>query len=160
VSRLYCDTLPTPIGPLSVVVDEGGALTRLLFAGAAPPAGAELDPTRCGEATAQLRAYLSGARRSFDLPLAPARTAFQRRVREALLAIPAGETVDYATLAARIGRPGAARAVGRANATNPVPIVVPCHRVMGRDGSPTGYAGGIAAKLALLRIERSAAPSP
>jgi methylated-DNA-[protein]-cysteine S-methyltransferase len=72
---------------------------------------------------------------------------------DALLAIGCGETTDYGSLGARIGRPGAARAVGRANATNPIPIVIPCHRVIGRDGSPTGYAGGVEAKVRLLALE-------
>jgi methylated-DNA-[protein]-cysteine S-methyltransferase len=146
-------TLPSPLGPLTVVVDGDGALTRIHFVGVAPPPEALPDEGRCAAAVEQLRGYFAGERRRFDLPLAPAGTPFQRRVWSELARIEWGSTVDYGALAARIGRPGAARAVGRANATNPIPIVIPCHRVIGRDGSATGYAGGIEAKRTLLRLE-------
>ena len=149
----YTDMLDAPIGPLTVVVDDGGALTHVLFAHQSPPAGAVRDPERCAAATAQLREYFAGARTGFDLPLAPAGSDFQRRVWDALRGIGYGEVEDYGGLGTRIGREGAARAVGRANATNPIPIVIPCHRVVGTDGSLTGYAGGLEAKLALLRLE-------
>jgi methylated-DNA-[protein]-cysteine S-methyltransferase len=146
-------SVDSPIGRLTVVVDAAGALTHVLFPGQAPPAGAVHDAGACAAASAQLREYFAGERRSFDLPLAPRGTEFQRGVWEALGGIGWGETVDYGSLAARLGRPGAARAVGRANATNPIPIVIPCHRVIGRDGSPTGYAGGVEAKVRLLALE-------
>ena len=149
----YFDTLQTPIGTLTVVVDDAGALTHVLFDGQSPPAAARRDDTRCAAATAQLREYFAGERVHFDLPLAPAGSEFQRRVWEALRQVAFGEVTSYGTLGERIGRRGAARAVGRANATNPIPIVIPCHRVIGGDGSATGYAGGIATKLALLRLE-------
>jgi methylated-DNA-[protein]-cysteine S-methyltransferase len=149
----YFDTVESTIGTLTVVVDGDGALTQVLFDGQRAPAGARADAARCAAATAQLREYFAGERTHFDLPLAPAGSEFQRRVWDALRQVEFGEVTSYGTLGERIGRRGAARAVGRANATNPIPIVIPCHRVIGGDGSATGYAGGIGAKLALLRLE-------
>ena len=102
---------------------------------------------------AQLDAYFSGKRLKFDLPLDLRGTPFQRRVWECLLDIPPGRTWTYGQVAEAIGRPGAARAVGRAVGTNPVAIVVPCHRVIGSDGSLTGYGGGLERKTALLQLE-------
>ena len=105
------------------------------------------------EAIGQLRAYFDGARKTFDLPLAPEGTTFQQRVWRALQAIPCGHTVTYGEIARRIGRPTASRAVGAANGQNPLPIIVPCHRVIGANGQLTGYAGGIRIKRALLDHE-------
>ena len=105
------------------------------------------------QAVAQLRAYFEGALTAFDLPLAPQGTDFQTRVWRELCNIPFGETISYAELARRIGRPGASRAVGHSNARNPISIVVPCHRVIGADKSLTGYAGGLERKRALLEHE-------
>ena len=105
------------------------------------------------QAVAQLRAYFEGALTAFDLPLAPQGTDFQTRVWRELCNIPFGETISYAELARRIGRPGASRAVGHSNARNPISIVVPCHRVIGADNSLTGYAGGLERKRALLEHE-------
>jgi len=106
------------------------------------------------EAVAQLRAYFAGQRTSFDLPLdLRAGTAFQQSVWDALLAIPRGGTTSYGELARRLGKPQAARAIGAAVGRNPVSIVVPCHRVLGTDGTLTGYAGGIERKTALLQLE-------
>jgi methylated-DNA-[protein]-cysteine S-methyltransferase len=153
----YVDTLASPIGTLTVVVDADGALTHVLFEDQVPPARAERDPARCAAAVAQLREYFAGERTDFDLPLSPAGTEFQRRVWEELRTVEYGSVTDYGSLGARIGRPGAARAVGRANATNPIPIVIPCHRVIGANGSLTGYAGGIEAKRLLLDLEGRAA---
>ena len=153
----FFDTLHTPIGMLTVVVDGGGALTHVLFDGQSPPAGARPDADCCAAATTQLREYFAGERTDFDLPLAPAGSDFQRRVWDALAQVRFGEVTDYGTLGSRIGRPGAARAVGRANATNPIPIVIPCHRVIGANGSLTGYAGGMEAKRLLLDLEAGAA---
>lgn len=149
----YAHTLESPIGPLTVVVNADGALTHILFAHQAPPADVSWDADRCAAAATQLREYFAGARTDFDLPLAPAGSEFQRRVWDALRRIRHGEVVDYGAVGARIGRAGAARAVGRANATNPVPIVIPCHRVIGANGTLTGYAGGLDAKETLLRLE-------
>lgn len=106
------------------------------------------------EAIAQLRAYFAGERTHFDLPLdLQFGTAFQQSVWQALLAIPAGGTTSYAELGRRLGRPQAARAVGAAVGRNPMSIVVPCHRVLGTDGTLTGYAGGLERKTALLQLE-------
>lgn len=149
----YAHTLDSPIGPLTVVVNADGALTHILFAHQPSPADVSWDADRCAAAATQLGEYFAGARTDFDLPLAPAGSDFQRRVWDALRRIRHGEVVDYGALGARIGRAGAARAVGRANATNPMPIVIPCHRVIGANGTLTGYAGGLDAKEALLRLE-------
>ena len=105
---------------------------------------------------AELTEYLSGRRRTFSLPLSPGGTPFQRQVWEALTAIPYGETRTYGEVAAAIGRPRAVRAVGQADHRNPLPIFIPCHRVVGADGSLTGYAGGLALKRALLALEGAA----
>jgi methylated-DNA-[protein]-cysteine S-methyltransferase len=105
------------------------------------------------EVIAQLEAYFAGELRRFDLPLAPEGTPFQREVWSALTAIPYGETVSYGELARRLGRPAASRAVGAANGQNPIPIVIPCHRVIGADGSLTGFGGGLAIKRRLLDLE-------
>ena len=106
------------------------------------------------EAVRQLEAYFAGRLRAFDLPLRPEGTDFQRRCWNALMEIPYGETASYGDIAARIGNPRACRAVGLANNRNPISIVIPCHRVVGRDGSLTGYGGGLAAKEWLLKLER------
>jgi methylated-DNA-[protein]-cysteine S-methyltransferase len=104
----------------------------------------------------QLAEYFGGKRRDFDLPLDPRGTDFQRRVWRLLLRIPYGETTSYGALARELGDAGAARAVGLANGSNPIPIVIPCHRVIGADGSLTGFGGGLAIKSALLDLERCA----
>lgn len=157
MTNAYFDTMDAPLGALTVVVNGDGALTRVLFGGQAVPAGAERDAERCAAAVAQLREYFAGERTDFDLPLAPAGSEFQRRVWDELRRVGYGTTTDYRGLGARIGRPNAARAVGRANATNPIPIVIPCHRVIGASGSLTGYAGGLEAKRLLLDLESRAA---
>ena len=148
------DTLivSSPIGPLTLIA-EGGALTAVDFG--APDGrdpGGSTDPL-LAETGRQLEAYFSGERRDFDLPLRPSGTPFQLEVWRAVRDIPYGETVSYGELATRIGRPTAARAVGRANGQNPLAIVVPCHRVIGADGTLTGYAGGLQMKATLLAIE-------
>jgi len=142
----------SPIGPLTLTA-QGGALTAIDFgAPAGLDSGGPIDPVLT-EAARQLAAYFAGELREFALPLRPSGTPFQLTVWEALRRIPCGETVTYGELARRIGRPTAARAVGRANAQNPLPIVVPCHRVIGADGTLTGYAGGLDIKTALLAVE-------
>jgi methylated-DNA-[protein]-cysteine S-methyltransferase len=105
------------------------------------------------ETIRQLRAYFEGELREFDLPLAPEGTEFQMRVWESLRAIPYGETISYGQLAARLGNPKASRAVGLANGSNPIPIIIPCHRVIGSDGSLVGYGGGLENKKILLALE-------
>ena len=149
----YASRIDSPIGPLTALVDDGGALVRLLFARDAVASDVVWDDARCASVRAQLDAYFRGELRAFDVDVAPRGTEFQRRVWDELRRIPYGETISYRALAERIGRPAAVRAVGRANATNPIPILVPCHRVIGADGSLTGYAGGMDAKRALLDLE-------
>jgi methylated-DNA-[protein]-cysteine S-methyltransferase len=144
-------TISSPIGPLGVTVADDGALTRIDFG-----AGDVSDEARFALATAQLDEYFSGRRTTFDLPLRPQGSPFEQLVWAELLRIPYGETASYADIAARIGHPGKARAVGRANARNPIAIVCPCHRVIGSDGSLTGYAGGLESKRALLALEAGA----
>ncbi|HEX8391321.1 MAG TPA: methylated-DNA--[protein]-cysteine S-methyltransferase [Longimicrobium sp.] len=150
---IYASRFEPGSRPLTAVVDEGGALTHLLFAHQPVPAGAVWDDERCAPAVGQLREYFAGDRTAFDVRMQPAGSPFQRRVWDALRQIPFGQTVSYGELAARLGVPGRARAVGRANATNPIPIIVPCHRVIGADHSLTGYAGGMEMKVSLLRLE-------
>jgi methylated-DNA-[protein]-cysteine S-methyltransferase len=101
----------------------------------------------------QLRAYFEGELRDFDLPLAPSGTEFQRRVWDAVSTVPFGATASYAEIAAAIGTPSACRAVGAANGRNPLPVIVPCHRVVGSTGALTGYGGGLERKRALLDLE-------
>jgi methylated-DNA-[protein]-cysteine S-methyltransferase len=138
----------TPFGPAWATVNENGAVTAFGF-GAGNGNGA-LD----AEVARQIEDFFAGKRRAFDLPLAPDGSDFQKRVWEELIRIPFGETISYGELARRVGRPGAARAVGRANATNPIALIVPCHRVIGSNGKLTGYAGGIDLKEKLLVWER------
>ena len=148
----------TPLGTLFATA-AGGALTGLYFEGGrhAPAiSGAWVEhpaaaPLR--ECARQVNEYLQGKRQRFDLPLAPEGTEFQRRVWLEIARIPFGETLTYAELARRAGAPGAARAAGAATGRNPLSIIVPCHRVVGTDGSLTGYAGGIERKARLLEIE-------
>ncbi len=151
--------LHTPVGELWVVA-SAQALVAVGFAGELPASAAgRHDAPRAAralrdEALRQLREYLAGRRRSFDLPLAPAPTPFQAAVRRLLLAVPFGSTVTYGELAARLGRPAASRAVGTAAHANPLGIIVPCHRLVGRGGALTGYAGGLERKAWLLAHER------
>jgi len=169
--NLYADLVPTPLPELAALcatVDDDGVLVELDFlpADSDTPAIAEVerraaargdrltwDRERCAGVAAQLAEYFAGKRKDFALPIAPRGSEFQRRVWEELSRIPYGVTISYAELAARIGRPGASRAVGRANGTNPIPVVIPCHRVIGADGSLTGYGGGMPLKRALLALE-------
>ncbi|HEV8259462.1 MAG TPA: methylated-DNA--[protein]-cysteine S-methyltransferase [Burkholderiales bacterium] len=117
------------------------------------------DATPFAQVKGQMRAYFDGRLTEFDLPLAPQGTEFQLRVWRELRGIPYGETISYAELARRIGRPQASRAVGHANARNPISIVVPCHRVIGADNSLTGYAGGLERKRMLLAHEAKHCPA-
>jgi methylated-DNA-[protein]-cysteine S-methyltransferase len=145
--------LDTPVGRLTIVAGDRG-LRAVLFAGEAPPEGAEEGPhPLLDSAGTQLREYFAGERRAFELPLDLRGTPFQQRAWLALASIPYGTTVSYGEQARRLGHPRAARAVGAANARNPVSIVLPCHRVIGADGTLTGYGGGLRAKRALLEHE-------
>ncbi len=153
----------TPIGVLRLVGDER-RLERIDLpnAAACAPAAAWREtrralPAALAAAKRQLAEYFGGARRDFDLPLAPDGTPFQHRVWDELRRIAYGETISYSELASRIGRPTASRAVGAANGRNPLAIVVPCHRVIGADGTLTGYGGGLPVKQALLALERRVA---
>lgn len=149
--------LDSPIGRL-LLAGEGPVLMRIDFqsgpSAAPPPPGWREDPTALDEAAAQLTEYFAGTRTRFDLDLQPEGTPFQQRVWRALREIPYGETISYGTLAVRIGQPTASRAVGLANGANPLPIVLPCHRVIGANGSLTGYGGGLKIKQRLLALER------
>lgn len=143
-----------PIGTVSIA-EEDGAITHLFFGEAIAPAGyARAETPLLQAASAQLSEYFSGTRAQFDLPLAPRGTPFQQSVWNALLTIPVGHTRTYGEIAAQIGRPKAARAVGMANNRNPLSIFIPCHRVIGADGSLTGYAGGLDVKRYLLDLEK------
>jgi methylated-DNA-[protein]-cysteine S-methyltransferase len=143
----------SPVGPLMLVGDEK-ALTALYLPGRHPAtAGLTRDDARFAEESRQLAEYFEGSRSSFDFPLRPAGGPFQRRVWEELRAIPYGETASYGELARRLGAPGSARAVGAANGRNPLPIVIPCHRVIGSNGQLVGFGGGLPVKQWLLALE-------
>jgi methylated-DNA-[protein]-cysteine S-methyltransferase len=142
----------TPIGTLWLAGDDDGL--RAISFDPLPDAGRA--SSVLSAAAAQLEAYFAGELEEFDLPLAPEGTDFQRRVWDAVAAIPYGSTATYGEVAAAIGRPSACRAVGAANGRNPLPIVVPCHRVVGSAGALTGYGGGLERKRALLDLERVA----
>ncbi len=149
--------LDTPIGQLTLVASEAG-LNMILFESEDPPeidaAIDESDPI-LSSAARQLSEYFAGERREFDLPLDLEGTEFQKDAWLALADVPYGETTSYGEQAQAIGRPGAFRAVGAANGRNPVPIVLPCHRIVGADGSLTGFAGGLDVKARLLALEQS-----
>jgi methylated-DNA-[protein]-cysteine S-methyltransferase len=148
--------LDTPIGAMPVARDEEGIRTVLLPEGrmsSAPDPSWERDDAAFDDVRTQFAEYFAGERTSFDLPLHMIGSPWQKTVWRALLDIPCGDTESYGALAARIGSPGAARAVGLANGQNPIPIIVPCHRVIGAKGSLTGYGGGLDAKRWLLTHE-------
>lgn len=148
-------TLDTPLGPLHVAARDG-AVVALTLSSADPGWERDDDAQPLVAARSQLAEFFAGARHAFDLPLALEGTPWQRRVWEAVAAIPFGETRTYASIADALGAPGSARAVGHANGRNPACIVVPCHRVIGSDGSLTGYVYGLDAKRALLTLEGAA----
>jgi methylated-DNA-[protein]-cysteine S-methyltransferase len=146
----------SPLGDLLAVRDAVGITHLYLPSGRHPtadPAGTVRDDDAFADLRGQLAEYFAGDRTSFDLPLHAKGTPFQHRVWDALVRIPHGRTSSYGELAVAIGTPGAARAVGLANGQNPISIVVPCHRVIGADGSLTGYGGGLPAKKWLLGHE-------
>jgi len=141
---------------LRLVASENGIL-RILFRAPGPPEGRyEREQPLLVEAARQLRAYFAGALREFQLPLDLRGTDFQLRVWRRLLTIPYGETRSYSDIARALKAPGSVRAVGAANGANPIPILVPCHRVIGAGGKLVGYGGGIALKKRLLDLEREA----
>ncbi|WMC10182.1 methylated-DNA--[protein]-cysteine S-methyltransferase [Oceanimonas pelagia] len=147
---MHC-ILPSPCGPLRIEASPQ-AITGILFLDEDVPV---LPPTSplLAEACRQLNAYFTGQLTRFTLSLAPAGTAFQQQVWQALLTIPWGEQRSYGEVASAIGNPRAVRAVGAANGRNPIPILIPCHRVIGANGSLTGYAGGLERKRWLLAHE-------
>lgn len=152
----YC-YLETPIGKL-LIAGDGDVIRRIDFAKNGKPPRPEADWQESSrgpvaQAARQLREYFAGARTEFDLPLAPEGTEFQRSVWRRLQEIPYGETISYGELARRVGNPKASRAVGAANGQNPIPIVIPCHRVIGANGKLTGFGGGLPTKEALLTLE-------
>lgn len=143
--------METPIGPL-VLAGDRDALRFLRFHGKADESWI-VDRAPFRETVEQIRAYFAGRLTQFTIPLAPAGTSFQLDVWRALEQIPYGETESYAALARRVGRPAAVRAVGAANGANPIPILIPCHRVIGSNGKLTGFGGGLPTKERLLALE-------
>jgi methylated-DNA-[protein]-cysteine S-methyltransferase len=162
--RQFYDTFATPVGDLTVALNAVGAVIATAFGGLPELrerfAADELihDPKRATAARKEVQEYFSGQRQVFSLKLSPSGTPFQQSVWSALQLIPYGETRSYGDLAAVLGNPGAARAIGRANATNPVCLIIPCHRVIGSDGSLTGYAFGETIKQRLLKHEKASLP--
>ncbi len=160
VHMLYT-TVDSPIGEL-LLVGDGESLHHLSMQGGRRPL--RIDPTwtrddaAFGGVAAQLEEYLSGARRTFDVSLALVGNPFEQRVWAELLAIPYGETASYGEIARRVGNPDSARAVGLANGRNPVAVIVPCHRVIGANGTLTGYGGGLERKRLLLDLESGVLP--
>ena len=149
---------PSPIGELVITASDSG-LTGVWFPGKGPGAVARPDDERepagavLARASEQLAEYFAGTRTTFDLPLDASGTAFERRVWDALRTVPYGTTLSYGELARRLGDPRATRAVGAANGKNPIPIIVPCHRVIGANGALTGFGGGLDRKRWLLEHE-------
>jgi methylated-DNA-[protein]-cysteine S-methyltransferase len=148
----------TAIGPALAVVNERGELVRLTFSREALGHGPSPDAAACQPVFDQLAEYFEGSRRVFELPLALAGSDFDRRIWAELLAIPFGVTRSYGDLAEHLGVAQGARAVGKACGANPIAIVVPCHRVIGKDGSLIGYGGGLAMKRRLLEFEMGFVP--
>lgn len=154
---MFYTHLTSPLGTLLVAADDSG-LRHISFPKGAEPAppgpdwSEDENPLR--EPIRQLRAYFAGDLETFDLPLAPQGTPFQQKVWTELCEIPYGETISYGELARRIGNPNASRAVGLANGSNPIPIIIPCHRVIGSNGKLTGYGGGLPIKEKLLALEQ------
>ncbi len=154
---IHTTFVDSPVGPLFVAASSVG-LRAIEFRDNRHPVKRD-DDWQAGDnavlrkARRQLDEYFAGKRRAFDLPLSPQGTDFQRTVWTMLASIPYGETISYAQLASRVGKPSAMRAVGAANGRNPLPIVLPCHRVIGADGSLTGFGGGLPTKQFLLKLE-------
>ena len=151
-----CRTIDSPVGPLTIAGNADGVVTNLWMADQAhaPMRSRWSEGDRAfHEVAAQLREYFARKRRTFEFPMQLAGTAFQRQVWNALQQIPYGETATYGDIASMIGKPSACRAVGLANGRNPIAIVVPCHRVIGKSGALTGYGGGLTRKEQLLALE-------
>ena len=146
-------TIESPLGPLSITVSEGALRSLQLDGALARLRGAAADESLASTVADQLAAYFDGGLRAFDVPVAPSGTAFQRSVWDQLTRIPYGTVASYGAVASRLGKPTASRAVGAANRSNPIAIIVPCHRVIGASGALTGYAGGMWRKEWLLKHE-------
>ena len=157
MKNIYYTEIESPLGPLLLAGDEAG-LQQVNFVNGRHPAKPDPawieDAKPVQETVRQLRAYFRGELEAFDLPLALQGTPFQLNVWKNLCDIPYGETISYGELACRVGNPKASRAVGLANGSNPLPIIVPCHRVIGSNGKLTGYGGGLPIKEKLLALER------
>ncbi len=155
--KVFFSVMTSPIGPLTLT-SNGSSLTGVYFEGrlgtAALDSKWERDDSRLRAATEQLEQYFAGELSAFQLPLSPQGTPFQRKVWDALVRIPFATTLSYGELASRVGVPGGARAVGGANGSNALAVIVPCHRVIGSDGRLTGYGGGEDRKRWLLNFER------
>ena len=151
MGKISSRNLDSPIGVLGLMVRDG-FIVRIVFGGVEETKAQ--DPV-LDAAEIQLNEYFAGARREFEIPIRPEGTPFQQKVWRALMEIPYGDTRAYSEIAAAVGSPRAARAVGMANHLNPIPVVVPCHRVVGKDGALTGYASGLEMKAALLELERN-----
>jgi methylated-DNA-[protein]-cysteine S-methyltransferase len=160
---MFYTSLDSPTGEL-LALSDGHALRGLFMqdTGRPVPLAPGWKPSEApfADLRVQLTEYFAGARRTFDMPLVMDGTPFQRRVWRALQDIPYGETISYGELARRIGQPSAVRAVGLANGRNPIPVIVPCHRVIGADGTLTGYGGGLERKRLLLDLEHGCAGLP
>lgn len=150
----YC-IYPSPLGDIALTANEQGLSALAFQAGKSPITFTGLieDNSKFSEVTQQLSEYFNGERKTFDLPLAPEGTKFQKQVWQALTEIPCGETKSYGWIAKSINNEKAVRAVGTANGANPIALIVPCHRVIGSNGKLTGYAGGLALKAKLLMHE-------
>lgn len=157
MTTLRCRTVDSPVGPLTLAGRDGRLMHLRMVDQTYEPSRTGWDPDEDAfpEAVEQLAAYFAGELSVFDLELEMVGTPFQRRVWTALQSIPYGETCSYGDIAREIGSPGAFRAVGLANGHNPIGIIVPCHRVIGSNGSLTGYGGGLERKRALLDLEKS-----
>ena len=161
--RQFYDTFSTPVGDFSVALNATGSVIATAFGGLPElrerftPDEVVRDPARAADVRREVTEYFENKRQHFSVKLASSGTPFQQGVWAALRAIPYGETRTYGQIAAAIGNPDAARAVGRANATNPICLIVPCHRVIGTDGSLTGFAFGEEIKRQLLEHERALA---
>lgn len=149
-----CCYVKTPVGGICIE-EEGGAITSLYICRDPMKLSEECPDALLREAKKQLQEYFAGDRRKFTLPLRPAGTPFQQKVWDALRRIPYGETCSYGEIAVQIGNPKACRAVGGANNKNPIMILIPCHRVVGADGSLVGFGGGLPVKEFLLALEKS-----
>lgn len=162
VRELCYSFVETPVGRILLAGDPDRGLRYLAFTWGQhmvrPDAAWRETAAPFGPVTQQLHEYFAGTRRVFDVRLDPVGTPFQLDVWAALQAVPYGQTCSYAEIAEQIGRPRAVRAVGLANGRNPIPIIVPCHRVIGKDGSLTGYGGGLHTKQTLLDLERQSVP--